>query len=839
MILSLFNIIVLDYHSTMGKRKHNTTGNVITEPCDNRVLTNVKNKSAVPVITKKSVSQTQPTNNPPSKVPLVDYKQSKTTVKKPIKSKQQLTKSLKEAKSKVNLSDDEYGGDEEEKEEEESSSEEEDNDDLYDGSSSDLEYESDLEHALNDERWSQIFEGKFHQDEDADSEDSAHSTDGESDAESNVNRKQDDEGEVIQPLFDSAPDSGNESSDKKRNSKNANYKKNTSKKDSNQVRNMLPAKKAIAANQAKIEQDEYAYDSSDQEDLKNTIGNIPINLYDKYDHVGYDHDAKKIVKPTKDDEIDNFLNRMDDPNYFRTVYDSTTGEKIVLTDDDLAILGRIRKGKYPDPNYDPYKPFIDFFSHETELHPVTNHPLPKSHFTPSLMEKKLINKLVMKIRRARRLGLTEDKKNKTGRGLQFNFDLWSSEHEPNKWYKRIIPAKKPELPGHIESYNPPPEYLFTEEEKQKWLAQEPEERRLSFIPQKYDAMRRVPQYENYMKERFERCLELYLIPRSRRQKANVRPEDLLPNLPRPSELRPYPTVESICYIGHEQRVNSISFEPSGQLFASASVDGSIRVWEVLSGRSMHTIQLGEEVRCVTWCPNKSLLLAACEQTVYLINPLIANSSVIEEVDRLFDLESGPPLPEVTRDSPVEWTLVTAKSDSKAWNNGVRAIIRHKYSIKQVTWHHKGDYFASVMPNGKHRSVVIHQLSKRQSQVPFKKSKGLVQKVLFHPTKPYFFVATQRYVRVYNLVKQELAKKLLCTCRYISSIAIHPKGDNVIVGSFDNKLSWFDLDMSGKPYKNLKYHTDAIRQVTYHSNYPLFASASNDGKVIVAHGKVYE
>lgn len=31
-----------------------------------------------------------------------------------------------------------------------------------------------------------------------------------------------------------------------------------------------------------------------------------------------------------------------------------------------------------------------------------------------------------------------------------------------------IPAAKPKLPGHGESYNPPKEYLPTEEERQAW-----------------------------------------------------------------------------------------------------------------------------------------------------------------------------------------------------------------------------------------------------------------------------------------------------------------------------------------------------------------------------------
>lgn len=139
----------------------------------------------------------------------------------------------------------------------------------------------------------------------------------------------------------------------------------------------------------------------------------------------------------------------------------------------------------------------------------------------------------------------------------------------------------------------------------------------------------------------------------------------------------------------------------------------------------------------------------------------------------------------------------------------------------------------------HLQVLIHQVSRRRSQNPFRKNKGLVQSVAFHPIRPYFFLATQRSVRIYNLVKQEMTKKLQANSKWISSMAVHPggnqthhntrlsadymynqvkslragasfsplslsAGDHVICGSYDCRLSWFDLDLSTKPYKMLRY-----------------------------------
>jgi ribosome biogenesis protein ERB1 len=101
-----------------------------------------------------------------------------------------------------------------------------------------------------------------------------------------------------------------------------------------------------------------------------------------------------------------------------------------------------------------------------------------------------------------------------------------------------------------------------------------------------------------------------------------------------------------------------------------------------------------------------------------------------------------------------------------------------------------------------------------------------------------FAQTQRYVRVYDLVKQELHKTLQPGVKWISSIDVHPGGDNLIVGSFDKRICWFDMDLSTKPYRVLRSHAAAVRGVAYHKRYPLFASASDDGTVQVFHGMVY-
>jgi hypothetical protein len=70
-------------------------------------------------------------------------------------------------------------------------------------------------------------------------------------------------------------------------------------------------------------------------------------------------------------------------------------------------------------------------------------------------------------------------------------------------------------------------------------------------------------------------------------------------------------------------------------------------------------------------------------------------------------------------------------------------------VTSLRWQVKGDYFLAVSPKAAAAAaVLIHQLSKENSQQPFSKAKGESQLACFHPTKPFLYVASQQHVRIY-------------------------------------------------------------------------------------------
>ncbi|KAH0602563.1 uncharacterized protein H6S33_008644 [Morchella sextelata] len=583
------------------------------------------------------------------------------------------------------------------------------------------------------------------------------------------------------------------------------------------------------------------YDSDDTDagdDGANTIGNIPLDFYDEYPHVGYDINGKKIMRPAKGEALDALLESIEVPKGWTGMTDKDTGLGVKLTDEELEMVRKIQMDENA-AGYDPYQPTVEYFTSKTEIMPLSAAPEPKRRFVPSKHEAKRIMKIVKAIREGRIV----PNKPKEPEKPSF-YDIWADELPPRPDHIMNIPAPKLPPPTHDESYNPPKEYLPTEAERKAWEEMDPEDRPKDYLPRAHSALRLVPGFNGFIKERFERCLDLYLAPRVRRNKLNIDPESLLPKLPSPQDLRPFPTTTATVYRGHVGRVRTLSCDPSGIWLATGGDDGTVRVWEILTGREVWKLQVGEDgeaVNAVKWRPGKeaAVLAAATGDDVFLIHPPIFDPETETTTKDL--LAAGWGYAEIVKkdplkkEPPAKWT----KPSPTQQESGVAVIVTTKHTVKHISWHRRGDYFATVSPEGQNRAVAIHQLSKHNSQSPFRKSRGIIQRVEFHPFRPHLFVATQRYIRVYDLAKQELLKTLQPGSRWISSFDIHPGGDNLIVGAYDKRLLWHDMDLSTKPYKTMRYHQKAIRGVKYHQGgLPLFCSASDDGQIQIFHGRVY-
>lgn len=650
----------------------------------------------------------------------------------------------------------------------------------------------------------------------------------------------------------------------------------------------------------------------------NRIGNIPIEWYDTMRHIGYNITGKPIQRKHGGDSIDQWLNGVggDNPNYSRTVYDAVNDQHIVLNDHELSIIQQLRKHRFPDKNYNEHEDMVEFYTSKIRHEQIGDGMEPKRRFIPSKHEARTVRRLVHALRNGWIKTAEQRESDRQAKLSKLNdvYPIWNNNDtviDPtNKLHRQPthIIAPKPTLPTHAESYNPPAEYIPTPTELQQWSLLSDRDKPYNFIPQNYSTMRHIPVYSNIINERFERCLDLYLAPRVRRKKLHINPNQLIPRLPKPNELRPFPTDLSITYThsSKHMKIRCITVSADGQWMCSGCDDGTVKLWELSTGRVFKQwsfINRYEPNECVIesiqFNPVSTMPLISvcvshyifilCTHTSSDTNNLKAQQLLFQPQQQ-FNIISDTAVElsrkqqnvlkhvswRVTRETPNQSHIyIESPPTKKSYHNagegegegepvdvnkvlendagedeitnltGVERTVLLRITIgkrvKQCVWHYKGDYFASIHNiDSSTSNILIHKLSKHTTQIPFKKSFGsLLSCILFHSSKPIFYICSKTQVKVYNLQTQSLIKTYTTQSKYISSISLHPAGDNFICGTYDKRVMWYDMDSSATPYKTLKYHKKAVRSVAYHTIYPLFATSSDDGTIHIFHNTVYD
>ena len=646
--------------------------------------------------------------------------------------------------------------------------------------------------------------------------------------------------------------------------------------------------------------------SSDDEEAGNAIGRVPLRWYEDYEHIGYDVHGKQVAKRAAQSGLDVEIARRDDPKTFqRTVYDALNDREHVLSDRELEIIRRIQSGAYAHPEHDAHPDMVHYYTGDIEQQPLSFDNPSKHAFTPSRWEMMKVAKIVKGLKDGTILPRAEREKKKAEAkaAAEAAHLIWSAADDDldgldaRKGPMHIAAPKLP-LPGHASSYRPPDEYLFSAEEEAAWDKALPSDRD-GPKPVKFDNLRSVGAYKGLVRDRFERCLDLYLCPRSFKRRLNIDPESLVPKLPSPKDLRPFPTAVCTRFAGHRSPVRALCPSHDGQYICSGDDDGVLKLWEVATGRCLRSWTLSEAgtvsedapaslsasagdaastggggaaVVHVCWNPNRlhHVVAVAAGSSVFLVATGTGGAEGGELTDALLSAaETTPAAPPLSSSSAassssagpaVTWvpaagaqgkaqgkaaSASTAAAASHATPSGragrgagVRAVLRFPGPVTSLCWHRKGDYLATGVPSALSGNVMVHQVSKRSSQAVIKKQLKTVAALAFHPSQPIFFVATQQHVRVYHLVEQRIIRKLLTGCKHVSSMAVHPSGDHVLVGSYDRRVVWFDLDRGAMPFKTLKYHTKALRGVGFSGRYPLMASCADDGTTHVFHATVH-
>lgn len=276
--------------------------------------------------------------------------------------------------------------------------------------------------------------------------------------------------------------------------------------------------------------------------------------------------------------------------------------------------------------------------------------------------------------------------------------------------------------------------------------------------------------------------------------------------------------------GHNDCVNSITFNASGDLLVSGSADKTIKLWQVSSGKCLRTLtRRNGWVFSVAVSPNSEMLASkSFGNTIKLWQ--------LSNAKRLKTLSGHNDWVYSIAFSPDSNSLISGSGDYtiKLWqvDNGksLNTFLGHTHSVFSVAFSPCGDIIASGSGDN---TVKLWQISTGSLLTTLVGHSDYVFSVTFSPKGDLLASASMDgTIKLWGTKNGSLLRTLLGHDSWVWSVTFSPSGTLLASGSEDNTVKLWRV-RDGKNLSTISEHNKFVYSVAFNPEGKILASGSGD------------
>ena len=280
-------------------------------------------------------------------------------------------------------------------------------------------------------------------------------------------------------------------------------------------------------------------------------------------------------------------------------------------------------------------------------------------------------------------------------------------------------------------------------------------------------------------------------------------------------------------VGHQSAVHAVAFIANGKQLASASQDGTIRIWDAASGklvtilrghkRSVHTMAVSPDGRILVSAGNEEALFLWNMRTGKKIGTLTGHDYDVYTMQFSAD---GKWLASAGKDQEVIIWDVDRRQPIKRLSGHQDTILSVAFSPDR----------SLLISGGKDGQMKYWTASSGKEKVSIGRHQGLVSAVSYSPNGKWIASAGKRdMLRLWSTKSGEQERSMTGALKTTNTLLFTPDSKQLIGGGTDNTIRIWDV-RTGQIDHELSGHRNSILSIALSPDNNTIASADSDGLV---------